>query len=213
MHKPSVEWFDSLTESVSALAMAARETRAVSQAAKTLLWNAEPMRLRYLPGDVAISGGDAMAPHEIALWETWRLCQDFEIDAAGLYEDTARAYAYGTAAAVLAVSQGERPPLVELGWHEGGYVVAGPLPDLDDALTDWSGSTRLAVLRSNVIARERAAELARSAAVWDIYADRETHRTADTLASGLADTLHAYGAQATAALHHLLLNNNLGKEQ
>lgn len=201
MHNSEIVWFDSLTESVATLAAATRETRLADQATRLATWHVEPARLQLMNGRLRVSGEREINPQAIALAQIRALCCAQELSTGLLYENTARAYAYGTAAAVLAVAKGERPRLVELQRDEvGQYVLpADLLPDLRDILSGWATSDRLARLRNDVIECEDA--LAASA----FATDYETASRAYDLAAGLADSSYAYGEQAEAALHFLLM--------
>ncbi|MFF4735047.1 hypothetical protein ACFY2W_03975 [Streptomyces sp. NPDC001262] len=201
MHNSETLWFDSLTESVAALAVAARETRFADQATRLASWHVEPARIHLANGQLRVPGERTINPQTIALEQIRALCRAQELATALLYENTARAYAYGTAAAALAVAKGERPRFAELQRDEvGQYILpVDLLPDLRDALSGWAASDHLARLRCDVIEREEALVAGAFAA------DYETASRAYDLAAGLADSSYAYGEQAEAALHFLLM--------
>ncbi|GHG60514.1 hypothetical protein [Streptomyces griseocarneus] len=206
MPNRTMKWFDSLTNSVFALGAAARETRLALQAAQVAAWNIEPARLQFVDGSLRATDGYKVHPHGVALGKIRDLRMTHERSTAALYENTARAYAYGAASAALAVIRGERPGHVELECSETGqYVIPGCLlPDLREGLSRWVGNERLAVLRSDVIARERAWEPAPFATL-----DLDEHEVAAVagpldVTAGLADSSYAYGEQAESALHFLI---------
>ncbi|MDH2388164.1 hypothetical protein QCN29_05040 [Streptomyces sp. HNM0663] len=210
MPKPSVAWFDSLTDSVFALGAAARECRAASEAARIASWHIDPVRLNPVDGELKVTGsGCTVRPHDQAIWRIHDLCLYQEHRTKALFENTAQAYAYGTAAVLLSVLKGERPRFVELKRTDTGeYVITGGLlPDLRNRLGSYVGSSRLAVLRDDVIGREHAAGVAADLASQDYLADHEAGEMADAsdFAAGLADSYCAYGAAAESALHFALI--------
>ncbi|WP_432092295.1 hypothetical protein [Streptomyces sp. bgisy100] len=201
-------WFHSLTESVFALAAATRECRAARQTAQAAVWNTEPARLRPAEGSVSVAGRDFIRPHVDTLWRLGDLYQDVESRAKELYENTALAYACGTAAALLAVLDGARPRHIELPRVNGLYVPPeGLLPDLAERLATWEGHDRLALLRRDVIDRGSARAEVDAFAFNEDLADCPSADviSAAKIAAGLADSAHAYGEAAEEALHFALL--------
>ncbi|MGP8300179.1 hypothetical protein ACTPOK_20060 [Streptomyces inhibens] len=208
MPKPPVAWFHSLADSVFALGAAAREYRTANQAARVAAWNADPFRLVPAEGALKVPGKGSIRPHDDALTRLARLYGDLESRAKDLYENTALAYAYGTAGALQSVLKGETPPYVQLRRHDGRYVLHDSLlPDLRDALAEWSGNERLAALRESVASRECADAFANGLAASQYLADREAAdlAKASEFATGLADCAYAYGEQSESALHFLLM--------
>ena len=213
MPKPTA-WFHSLTESVFALGAAAREYRSANQAAQVAAWNAEPVRLLPVDGELSVPGAHHFRPHDEAVSRIADLYSGLQWQTRDRYENTALAYAYGTAAALLAVHRGETPRHVELRRHDGWYELpGGPLPDLRNQLSEWSGCEQLARLRNALLDCERVADAANDLLFRDYLADHEaaemTH--ASEFAAGLADRAYAYGEQAESGLHFLLIaaRNNL----
>ncbi|MFI9720753.1 hypothetical protein ACIHFE_14010 [Streptomyces sp. NPDC052396] len=211
----SLAWDDSLTASVADLGAAARETRMAKRAAQAAEWNAHPGRLNRLDGYLRFAGEHKVRPHDVALYSIWEVCRDYEARTAALYENTARAYAYGTTAAVLAVAGGEQPALVELPWDGDEYVIpGGSLPDLREVTAGWSGAEHLTVLRGDVLIREHAAALISDRAACEALTVADAEALADlrSLAAGLADSSYSYGEQVESALHHLLTQSGQGEQ-
>ncbi|MGW2256703.1 hypothetical protein ACWCXE_02300 [Streptomyces sp. NPDC001780] len=213
-HHPTPAWFDSLTASVHALGAAAREYRTANKAAHVASWSTEPTRLLPVNGGVRVPGRDIVRPQHDALWRLRELYGELEAKTKRLYENTAQAYAHGTTSAVLSVLDGERPPYVELGRRDDGYVLpAEPLPDLSGVLARWPGNERLAVLAERVNERRRAWLLANEYASFEDLVVHETGEIADAneRAAGLADSAYAYGEAAESALHFLILTDGTGR--
>ncbi|MBT2507075.1 hypothetical protein J7I98_14495 [Streptomyces sp. ISL-98] len=208
MPAPTPVWFHSLTESVYALGAAAREYRIADQAARIARWNTDPTRLLPVDGVLSAPGPDFFRPHDDALWQLGELYRDLESRTKRLYENTALAYAHGTAAVLESVLKGECPRYVGLSHSHGRYTVPGePLPDLREALGEWAGSQRLAGLRDEVLKRERA-HAAVNGLDWldDLVGDEVAEvDSSPQFAAGLADSAYAYGESAESALHFLLL--------
>ncbi len=188
----SAAWFMSLTESVSALGMAAREYRVAHQSAQTTSWQVDPARVLPLDGSVSVPATtEFVLPHDEALWHLGEAYRTLDSRLRGLYENTALAYAHGTAEAVQAVLHGDCPRYVHLGHRDGWYAPAdGALPDLREGLGTWVCTRQLAELRLAVQQRQLAG-----------------NRTDDgsALSTDLADRAFAYGELAERALHFLLL--------
>ncbi|MFD8967687.1 hypothetical protein ACFV0C_22275 [Streptomyces sp. NPDC059568] len=205
---PIPAWFDSLTASVHALGAAAREYRTANQSAQASAWHTDPTRLLPINGAVRIPGRDIVRPQHDALWRLGELYGDLRSSTKRLYENTAQAYAHGTAAAVRSVLNGGRPAYIELDRRDGHYVLpVASLPDMQDALSRWTGSRRLATLRHQVIDREHARAVVSDFAFYEDLTDCETADIthASERAAGLADCAYAYGETAESALHFVLL--------
>jgi hypothetical protein len=208
MPNPTVAWFHSLADSVFGLGAAAREYRTANQTARIAAWNADPFRLLSIDGTLNVPGAHFIRPHDDALSRLEEIYQQMESRARELYENTALAYAYGAAGALQAVLKGESPQYVELHRGDGRYVIPDSLlPDLREALGEWSGNQRLAVLREGVSARECADAVANDLASYERLADDEAAEMANAseFATGLADCAYAYGEKAESALHFLLI--------
>ncbi|MGW6235231.1 hypothetical protein [Streptomyces sp. NPDC055094] len=208
MPKPTPAWFDTLTASAHALGAAAREYRTAHQTACTASWNVDPTRLLPVNGKLSVPGRDFVRPQDDALWRLGELYGNLRDTTKRLYENTAQAYAYGTAAAVQSVLNGERPPHIVLGRRDSCYVLpAEPLTDLRSALSRWTGSERLASLRQRVLEQECALAYVSDLAFYEDLADYECADLAHASerAAGLADSAYAYGEAAESALHFVLL--------
>ncbi|WP_236241692.1 hypothetical protein [Streptomyces sp. CC228A] len=211
MSKTTIAWFDSLTDGVHALGAAAREFRAAHEGARLASWTVDRTRVQDVHGEVLLPDVHRLVqPHDQAIWRIYDLCSAHERRVKELYEDTARAYAYGTAGAVLAVLDGKRPPYVEL--HRSGLVgravPGGRLPDLEQQLSRWNGSRHLSALRQAVLDREYAADVAEQYADHDgDLADHQASEVtqASEYAAGIANALYAYGEAAESALHFALI--------
>ncbi|MFE2032984.1 hypothetical protein ACFXBB_06920 [Streptomyces scopuliridis] len=208
MPKPTPAWFDTLTASAHALGAAAREYRTAHQTACTASWNVDPTRVLPINGKLSVLERDFVRPQDDALWRLGELYGSLRDETKRLYENTAQAYAYGTAEAVQSVLKGERPPHIELGRRDSRYVLpAGPLPDMQDGLSRWTGSERLASLRQRVLEQERGLAYVSDFAFYEDLAEYECADLAHASerAAGLADSAYAYGEAAESALHFVLL--------
>ncbi|MGW6772001.1 hypothetical protein ACWGBX_16495 [Streptomyces sp. NPDC055037] len=208
MPKPTPAWFDTLTASVHALGAAAREYRTAHQTACTASWHVDPTRVLPVNGKLSVLERDFVRPQDDALWRLGELYGDLRDATKKLYENTAQAYAYGTATVVQSVLNGARPPHIVLGRRDGCYVLpAGSLPDMQDGLSRWTGSERLASLRQRVLEQECALAYVSDLAFYEDLADYECAELAHASerAAGLADSAYAYGEAAESALHFVLL--------
>jgi hypothetical protein len=210
-------WFDTLTSSVYALGAAARECRTAHQTARAATWNLDPYRLMPVEGAVNIPGQYFVRPHDDAVGKLSDAYATLTGHTRKLYENTALAYAYGTAAVLEAVLNGDHPTHVILSRVNGLYTRPNALlPDLTaSALSVWRDCRRLDLLRQDVTARECAAATVEA---WNFYEDladgplTSEVTDAEALAAGLADTALAYGETAESALHYALTkprNNGL----
>ncbi|OII67463.1 hypothetical protein [Streptomyces sp. CC77] len=213
MSKTASAWFHSITDSVFALGAAAREFRAAHEAARLASWNTDRTRLQYVEGEVSVPELTTRTqPHDHAVWLIHDHCSAHERRLGGLYEGSARTYAYGTASAVLAVLDGRRPRHVELRRSGlGTYTVpGGRLPDLQPRLERWAGCRQLSALHQAVLDHEHAAAAAEQDADSEgVLTDHEAAaltRTS-TYATGTADALYAYGEAAERALHFALTSH------
>ncbi|MGW6456281.1 hypothetical protein ACWF94_10205 [Streptomyces sp. NPDC055078] len=208
MPNSTVAWFHSLSDSVASLGIAARELRAARQGAQLISWHIDPMRLLSVDGAVSVPGRHYVRPHDHAISKLSDLYSALEISTKALYKNTALAYAYGTAQAVVAVLNSERPTHVQLERRDDGYVPAAVmLPDLQGALGQWAGSQEMALLRNKVIDGERATALVDEYSFYEDLADYECIEMAEASATaeGLADSAYVYGVAAESALHFLLI--------
>ncbi|TQE23568.1 hypothetical protein Sipo8835_34710, partial [Streptomyces ipomoeae] len=102
--KPTRTWFDSLTGSVYALGAAAREAQL---AARTAREQYEPHRIRLSDAEVHLddhaTGATPLRPHAVAVSTIGDTLSKTATVLDALYTNTALAYAYGTAWAILRV--------------------------------------------------------------------------------------------------------------
>lgn len=193
MTNTTTAWFVSLTDSVSALGIAAREYRVACQSAHIAAWHVEPVRMLPVDGVVIDMTGSSVSPHDDALRQLGELYTGLRLTIRDLYQNTALAYAHGTAAALHQVLAGQRPAYVELPRSQGRYELpTDDLPDLLNALRSWTETTWLDELRERVLDRQIEA-----------FSSGPEGNTA------LADAAFAYGEKAEGALHHVLLGTRV----
>ena len=211
MTKRNLPWTSTLTDSVFALGAAARECQSAYQAAVIAKGHVDLDRIRLLDGKVnrrrAASYTTEQEPHLTALSRIGGIQLKAMHQLKRLYEDAARAYAHGTAWAVLQVQSGRQPAHVELQVDdEGNHLFAEWLPKLD--LARYSEANALAAAHH---AYERCLDAGAEAAEIDAQAyiaDHEAgqmHRALD-IAAGLPDAAYTYGVLAESALHFALNN-------
>lgn len=212
MSHKSLPWFESLTDSVSALGAAARETRTAHQAAEAAAAQYDLDRIRLLDGQVTITGRlSASRPHDQAVMRIGDALRNCEGRLEVLYDRAALSYAYGTAWAILRVLDGQEPPRAEVGWaKEGSLNIPNeltPIPSQIAGLERWCDSTRFEQARTRWEACDTAAEYASTLADEDYLSDHgagEMHK-AYAEARGMADAAYDYGVLAESALHYALL--------
>ncbi|MGP3685411.1 hypothetical protein ACTVZO_11990 [Streptomyces sp. IBSNAI002] len=215
MPRTAMPWFETLTDSVSALGAAAREARIAHRAAQAASEQYNPDRLRPVDGAITIPGrqsGVPDRPHDRALFEIGASHRAHERRMTELCDNTAAAYAYGAAWAIHRVLDGQQPPLVELGRKPDGRTAIPdellPVPPAFKGLDRWSGHQRFEHARR---------ELERLGNLWDCIGLDEHDfpdgfNIADTLEDleGFPDAAFLYGQIAESALTFTLLEPRHG---
>lgn len=208
-------WFDSLTDSAYALGAAARETRRAAQSARLAREQYEPGRIRLLDAAVhtggQVPGAPPFRPHDAAVFAIGDTLSQAANQLSRLYTNTATAYAYGTAHAILRVLDGQQPAAVQLERTPDGHYILPrelcPAPPAMPALQRWNG------YRGFEQARARLTECDAAGMHADFLDDQphlsdheaaELHAALD-IAAGYADAAYAYGERAESALHFALL--------
>jgi hypothetical protein len=202
-------WFHDLTESVFAVGAAAREYRMAHLAAQATTWHYEPARLAPEDGSVSVVGRYFSHPHHEALRYLKEIQDSAELRIKNLYENTALAYAYGTAGAVAEVVSGRGPRHLEFVRKDGFYELTDEaLPELENALDCWPGGPNLVALGEILTEHVRARDLARGFAFYEDFADCHSPEAAEAteFAAGLAEAAYTYGEAAERALQFVLLN-------
>ncbi|MFI5703649.1 hypothetical protein ACIA78_26830 [Streptomyces xanthochromogenes] len=208
MPNAMIPWFHSLTQSVAALGLAAREYGMAAQSARLAAWSVDSARLAVVPGTVSVRGRHYLSPYDDSVRQLSELHTEVERQIRDLYENAALAYAYGTAAVVTSVREGRCLSHVELGRIDGRYVIPKePLPHFGGALDEWLGGPYLGLLRDIVIEHVRAKKEIRERDFFEDLADCESTQFAEVseLASGLADSAMTYGEHVERALHFVLV--------
>ncbi|WP_329101933.1 hypothetical protein [Streptomyces sp. NBC_01439] len=213
MTTTTIPWFETLTDSLSALGAAAREARIAHRAAQAAGAQYHLARLRPVHGAISIPGQPSAVPdrpHDRTLLAIVAAHLAHECRVAELYDDAAAAYAYGAAWALLRVLDGQQPPLVELSRQADGRTAIPdelfPVPPAFKGLDAWDGHQQF----------ERArAELGRVGDLWAYVrgADRpdipDTFDLADVneKLAAVPDAAFAYGQLAESALTFTLLDH------
>ncbi|MCX4800608.1 hypothetical protein OG594_02785 [Streptomyces sp. NBC_01214] len=209
MTSTTIWWFETLTDSVSALGAAAREARIAHRAAQAAAAQYDLGRLRPFDGEITVPGllsTIPSRPHDRALSAIGHSHLRHEQRMADLYDDAAAGYAYGAAWAILQVLDGQQPPLVELGCKPDGRNAIPdelfPVPPAFKGLDRWDGQQRFEQARQEL---ERLGEL------WAYVNDIDSPDIPDTF--NLPDALDAfpdaaftYGQIAEFALTFTLLD-------
>ncbi|MFJ3727019.1 hypothetical protein ACIPYQ_31260 [Streptomyces sp. NPDC090045] len=211
MTRTVIPWFETLTDSVSALGAAAREARIAHRAAQAAGAQYNLDRLRHVDGAVTVPGwqsGVPDRPHDRALFEIGASHREHERRMTELYDDAAAGFAYGAAWAILRVLEGHRPPLVELGRKPDGRNAIPdelfPVPPAFKGLDRWDGNQRFEQARG---------ELERLGDLWacvdlDEPDFPDGFNIADTLEAleAFPDAAFLYGQIAESALTFALLD-------
>ncbi|MCQ4080771.1 hypothetical protein NGB36_09180 [Streptomyces sp. RB6PN25] len=127
---------------------------------------------------------------------------------------TAEAYAYGTAWAILRVLDGQQPAAVRLGRNtEGFFIIPGelcPVPPTFEALKRWNKWEKFTAARAAMERCEYAGCYADSLADCRYLADHEAAAMHEALdeAAGLPDAAYDYGVLAESAIHFALNNGH-----
>ncbi|GGR85797.1 hypothetical protein Snoj_44230 [Streptomyces nojiriensis] len=212
MKSTTIPWFETLTDSVSALGAAAREARTAHRAAQAAGAQYNLDRLQYADGAVTAPGQSSTVPdrpHDRTVFEIRASHLAHEFRMAALYDDAAAAYAYGAAWAIQRVLDGRQPPLVALGRQADGRIAIPdglfPVPPAFRGLDGWDGHARF----------ERArAELDRVGDLWayvrgldepDDIPDAFDLLDVNEKLAAAPDAAFAFGQIAETALRHALL--------
>ncbi|WP_314242309.1 hypothetical protein [Streptomyces sp. DSM 40907] len=212
MTRTTIWWFESLTDSVSALGAAAREARTAHRAAQAATAHYSFNRLQPVDGEITVPGNLSTIPsrpHDRALFAIGQSHHRHEQRMADLYDDAAAGYAYGAAWAILRVLDGHQPPLVELGRKPDGRNAIPdelfPVPPAFKALDPWDGHQRFEQARQEL---ERLGEL------WAYVNDIDSPDIPDTFnlpdalddLDAFPDAAFTYGQIAEFALTFTLLD-------
>ncbi|KOU72541.1 hypothetical protein ADK61_26790 [Streptomyces sp. XY66] len=206
-------WFETLTDSVTALGAAAREARTAHRAAQAAGAQYNLDRLRLLDGAITVPGrssGMPDRPHDRALFTIGHSHGEHEHRMADLYEDAAAAYAYGTAWAIQRVLDGQQPPLVVLGrTSDGRTIIPGevfPYPSAFKGLDGWSGHAGFERARGEL---ERLGDLWACVHGLDEPDIPDTFDLLDTTEKleAFPDAAFAFGRIAESALTFALLDH------
>ncbi|MER5511245.1 hypothetical protein ABT052_38895 [Streptomyces sp. NPDC002766] len=208
-------WFDSLTDSVYALGAAAREAQRAARATELEHAAYSPDRIRLLDAAVHVdgraSGSVPFRPHDAAVFTIGDTLSKTAQVLRELYVNTALAYGYGTAWAILRVLEGQQPPAVQLGrTADGHYMLPAdlcPVPPAMPALQRWNDYARFEQARLRLVECDSAGCHADFLACQGDLSDHEAAElhTALDVAAGEADAAYAYGVLAESALHFALL--------
>ncbi|MFE5521405.1 hypothetical protein ACFQ9Q_27320 [Streptomyces virginiae] len=213
MTRTTMPWFETLTDSVSALGAAAREARTAHRAAQAAASHYNLDRLAHVDGAITVPGRSSTIParpHDRVLFKIGTSCGEHERRMADLYEDAAVAYAYGAAWAIHRVLDGRQPPLVELGRTSDGRTAIPdevfPYPSAFKGLDRWNEHQRF----------ERArGELERLGDLWTYVHGPDEPDIPDTFdpldvtdkLEAFPDAAFAFGRIAESALTFALLDH------
>ncbi|MFF4210710.1 hypothetical protein ACFYZE_15410 [Streptomyces sp. NPDC001796] len=213
--KTTLAWFDSLTDSVFALGAAAREAQRAARAAELERDAYSPDRIRLLDAAVHVDGRDPgsvpFRPHDAAVFAIGDTLSKTARALRELYLNTALAYGYGTAWAILRVLDGQQPAAVHLRRTvDGHYMLPAelcPVPPAMPALERWNGYATFERARLHLVECDAAGMHADFLGDQSELSDHEAAElhTALDVAAGEADAAYAYGVRAESALHFALL--------
>ncbi|CAM5662298.1 hypothetical protein [Streptomyces purpurascens] len=213
--KATPVWFNSLTDSVFALGAAAREARRAARTAQLTREQYDPDRVRLLDAEVHVdgstSGGAPFRPHDAAVFTIGDTLSKTATVLSALYTNTALAYAYGTAWAILRVLDGEQPAAVQLGrTRDGHYILPRelcPVPPVMPGLERWNDHTKFEQARRHLAECDAAgmhADLLDEQPELSDHEAAELHAALD-VAAGFPDAAYTYGELAESAMHFALL--------
>ncbi|MFE0270846.1 hypothetical protein ACFWZY_01700 [Streptomyces sp. NPDC058992] len=221
MPNRTLPWFDSLTDSVSALGEAAREYRHAYRAACLARESVDLQRRQLHDGLIDITPHpDTLwtespynrAPHEHAIFDLGRMYLTAKFETEGLYEEAALMYASAGAWAIRRVQAGEQPPLVVFRRDlDGTFASRSYLSALYDgppALERYRDSDRLQAAHSRLAERLAAADVAEDLAGEEFLADHEASAMHEALdvAQDTGDVAYALGELLETALGFALLD-------
>ncbi|MFE5674028.1 hypothetical protein ACFQ7B_01240 [Streptomyces erythrochromogenes] len=213
MKSTTMPWFETLTDSVTALGAAAREARTAHRAAQAAGAQYNLARLRPVNGAITDPGEPFAVPHrphDRTLLALVASHLAHECHMAELYDDAAAAYAYGAAWALLRVLDGQQPPLVELSRQPDGRTAIPdelfPVPPAFKGLDAWHGLQQFEQARAEL---DRVGDLwayVRGAGQPDIPDTFDLSDVTEKLAAA-PDAGFAYGQLAESALTFALLDH------
>ncbi|TQE20017.1 hypothetical protein [Streptomyces ipomoeae] len=213
--KTTRTWFDSLTGSVYALGAAAREAQLAARTAHLTCEQYEPHRIRLSDAEVHLDdhavGATPLRPHAVAVSTIGDTLSKTATVLDALYTNTALAYAYGTAWAILRVLKGEQPHAVRLGrTRDGHYILPRelcPVPPAMPSLERWNEYTKFERARLHLVECDTAGMHADFLGEQPHLSDHEIEElhTALDVAAGYPDAAYTYGELAESALHFALL--------
>ncbi|MFF4427116.1 hypothetical protein ACFY04_41330 [Streptomyces sp. NPDC001549] len=216
MTRTTMPWFETLTDSVTALGAAALEAQRAWQAAQITTHHYDCLRVRPLEGTVTDPGRHQglppVHPYEgmIAVLETFHMTHEHGLRK--VFITAALSYGYGAAWAIQQVIEGHQPEAVELTVRGPGCFVIPdglvPVPPAMPSLDGWPGAKRFEQARQRMETADVAGEYAADLADEDYLADHEASamHDAETAASDLPDAAFAYGQLAESALRYALLD-------
>ncbi|MFD4863688.1 hypothetical protein [Streptomyces sp. NPDC058412] len=216
MTRTTMPWFETLTDSVTALGAAALEAQRAWQGAQVTSHHYDYLRLRPLEGTVTDPGlhhgAPPVYPYDgmIAVLATFHMAHEQALRS--VFTTAALSYGYGAAWAIHQVIDGQQPPAVELTMASPGTFVIpnslAPVPPAMPALDRWNGAKRFEQARQRMEAADMAGDYAAALADEDYLADHEASamHDAETAAQDLPDAAFAYGQLAETALRYALLD-------
>ncbi|MGW2585310.1 hypothetical protein ACWCYZ_29010 [Streptomyces virginiae] len=216
MTRTTMPWFETLTDSVTALGAAALEAHRAWQGAQVTTHHYDYLRLRPLEGTVTDTGRHHGAPplypfdNTVAVLATFHMAHEQSLRK--VFTTAALSYGYGAAWAIQQVIDGHQPTAVELTMRGPGCFVIpdglAPVPPAMPALDRWSGAKRFEQARRRMETADTANEYAADLADEDYLADHEASamHDAETAAAELPDAAFAYGQLAESGLRYALLD-------
>ncbi|MER6255724.1 hypothetical protein ABT224_30670 [Streptomyces sp. NPDC001584] len=213
MTRTTIWWFETLTDSVSALGAAAREARTAHRAAQAAGAQYKFDRLRHVDGAIADPCQPSAVPdrpHDRALLSIAVSHLAHECRMAELYDDAAAAYAFGAAWAILRVLDGQQPRLVELSRQADGRTAIPdelfPVPPAFKGFDTWDGHKQF---------EQAHEELERVGDLWAYVRGLNQPDIPDTFdlldvnekLAAAPDTAFTYGQIAESALTFTLLDH------
>ncbi|MFF2659296.1 hypothetical protein ACFVUH_18245 [Kitasatospora sp. NPDC058032] len=204
-------WFETLTDSLTALGAAAREARLAAHAARTTCALYDLDRLKPIDATVTSANrpyDNEIRPHDRVLFRLITAHHEHADKLSGIYGMAALTYADGATWAITQVIAGNQPTAVH-GLHntDGAFVIPGPLPEVT-GLDRWNGWKAFRAARKAMDECEYAAAFADGLASESYLSDHDAGQMHDAInrASGLSEAAFAYGQHAETALRFALLD-------
>jgi hypothetical protein len=216
-------WFEHLTDSVDALANAAREWKLAAGAAELACEQSDPMRRVVHEGKVTGRPGPqavgwrarpfTRSPHSRALYALERLHTEAKYRLRAEYAHAALLYASGAAWAVCRVRAGEQPDRVVLGVDDGDNgqrdLVPGELGARVEAFEadGYSHAAKLQAAYDRLLECLACGRHAEEIGEQEYVSERDDAEAAEcwAVAEGTADAAYAYGALLRQALGFVLI--------